>query len=231
MSCTFRATNPQSSMGRRSTHIHQLHTRPLGIMPPAWPSLFGVGMAVGAAWGGGGWCCNSGWGGHNEININNNNTFVNNSNRTNNVSNRQNNVSNRSGNRTGNSSWQHNGQHRGGTPYSNRATANQYGGTARGDSAGARQANARQNQGQLGSRGQGGQAGNVDSREPATVRSRTIEVPTAAIVPPGIAALVVAPIVPVEIAGLAAAEIVLATAAFPREAAQKAEPSGVGPVE
>ena len=152
---------------------------PITYPPPGYYAAgmaisFGVGMAVGAAWGGGGWCCNSGWGGNNEININNNNTFVNNSNRTNNVSNRQNNVSNRSGNRTGNSSWQHNGQHRGGTPYSNRATANQYGGTARGDSAGARQANARQNQGQLGSRGQGGQAGNVDrgSRQQSVANNR-----------------------------------------------------------
>src|SRR5258707_557135 len=108
-------------------------------------SAVGVGMMVGAAWGGG-WCCNSGWGGNNSININNNNTFVNNSNR-------QSNISNRSGNRTGSNNWQHNSQHRGGTPYSNRATANKYGGTTRGDSVGSRQANARQNQGQLGGRG------------------------------------------------------------------------------
>jgi hypothetical protein len=132
---------------------------PIAYPPPGYYAAgmalsFGVGMMVGAAWGGG-WCCNSGWGGNNNININNNNTFVNNSNR-------QNNISNRSGNRTGNNSWQHNSQHRGGAPYSNRATANKYGGTARGDSMGSRQANARQNQGQLGSRGQGAQAGTMD---------------------------------------------------------------------
>ena len=132
---------------------------PIAYPPPGYYAAgmalsFGVGMMVGAAWGGG-WCCNSGWGGNNNININNNNTFVNNSNR-------QNNVSNRSGNRTGNNSWQHNSQHRGGAPYSNRATANKYGGTARGDSMGSRQANARQNQGQLGGRGQGAQAGTMD---------------------------------------------------------------------
>jgi len=132
---------------------------PIAYPPPGYYAAgmalsFGVGMMVGAAWGGG-WCCNSGWGGNNNININNNNTFVNNSNR-------QNNISNRSGNRTGNNSWQHNSQHRGGAPYSNRATANKYGGTARGDSMGSRQANARQNQGQLGGRGQGAQAGTMD---------------------------------------------------------------------
>jgi hypothetical protein len=114
---------------------------PPGYYAAGMAISFGVGMAMGAAWGGG-WCCNTGWGGNNNININNNNTFVNNSNR-------QNNISNRSGNRTGNNTWQHNSQHRGGTPYANRATANRYGGTARGDSLSSRQGNARQNQGQL----------------------------------------------------------------------------------
>ena len=124
---------------------------PISYPPPGYYAAgmaisFGVGMAMGAAWGGGGWCCNSGWGGNNTININNNNNYVNNSNRQN-VSN----SGNRTGNRTGsNNNWQHNAQHRGGTPYSNKATANQYGGTARGDSASSRQANARQNQGQRG---------------------------------------------------------------------------------
>src|SRR5690349_973354 len=132
---------------------------PIAYPPPGYYAAgmaisFGVGMMVGAAWGGG-WCCNSGWGSNNNININNNNTFVNNSNR-------QNNVSNRSGNRTGSNGWQHNSQHRGGTPYANRATANKYGGTARGDSMGSRQTNARQSQGQLGGRGQGAQAGTMD---------------------------------------------------------------------
>src|SRR3979490_1413340 len=132
---------------------------PIYYPPPGYYAAgmaisFGVGMMVGAAWGGG-WCCNSGWGGNNSININNNNTFVNNSNR-------QSNISNRSGNRTGSNNWQHNSQHRGGTPYSNRATANKYGGATRGDSVGSRQANARQNQGQRGGRGQGAQANTMD---------------------------------------------------------------------
>jgi hypothetical protein len=107
---------------------------------------FGVGVAMGAMWSGG-WGYNCGWhGGNNDITINNNNNFNRNVNRNTNVN---------SGNRTGNS-WQHNPQHRGGTPYSNKATANKYGGTARGDSMASRQANARQNQSQVGNRQQAG---------------------------------------------------------------------------
>jgi Protein of unknown function (DUF3300) len=113
---------------------------------------FGVGMAMGAAWGGG-WGYNCGWhGGNNDITINNNNSFVNNSNRTN---------VNRPSQRPagGGNNWQHNPQHRGGAPYSNRATANQYGGTARGDSMATRRANA--SQGQVGGGGRQ-QGGNMD---------------------------------------------------------------------
>jgi hypothetical protein len=131
---------------------------PVTYPPPGYYAAgmaisFGVGMAMGAAWGGGGWGYNSNWGGNNDITINNNNSFVNNSNRTNNA-NRQN-VNNVSGNRSGgNNSWQHNSQHRGGAPYGNKATANKFGGTTRGDSMSSRQANARQNQSQLSGRGQ-----------------------------------------------------------------------------
>jgi hypothetical protein len=128
---------------------------PAGYYAAGMALSFGVGMMVGAAWGGGGWCCNSGWGGNNTININNNNNYVNNSNKQN-----INNSGNRNGNRTGGSNnWQHNSQHRGGAPYSNKATANKYGGTARGDSTANRQANARQNQSQ---RSGGQQAGTMD---------------------------------------------------------------------
>src|SRR5947208_9285579 len=87
---------------------------PIAYPPPGYYAAgmavsFGVGMMVGAAMGGG-WCCNSGWGGNNNININNNNNFVHNSNR-------QNISGNRTGNRNGSgNSWQHNTQHRGGTP-------------------------------------------------------------------------------------------------------------------
>ncbi len=120
---------------------------PIYYPPPGYYAAgmaisFGVGLAVGAAWGGGwGWGC--GWG-HSNVNININNTYISNYNRTN--------VNNKIG---GNGTWQHNPQHRGGTPYADRNTANRYGGTARGESMGNRQAQARQNQGQLGNRQQG----------------------------------------------------------------------------
>ncbi len=115
---------------------------------------FGVGMMVGAAWGGGSWGWGCGWG-HNDIDIDVNNNF----NRNTNISNSGNrNIS--GGNRTnvgsGNTTWQHNSQHRGAAPYSNSAVANKYGGTARGDSVAARQASARQNIGAQGSRAQAG---------------------------------------------------------------------------
>ncbi len=103
-----------------------------GAVVAASAISFGVGVAMGAAWGGGwGWGC--GWGG-NDVNVNVNNNF-----------NRNANIS--GGNRTnisGGNKWQHNSQHRGGAPYSNRATANKYGGTARGDSLSSRQSGARQ---------------------------------------------------------------------------------------
>jgi hypothetical protein len=94
-----------------------------GAIVAAGMISFGVGMAIGAAWGHGGWGWGCGWG-HNDININVNNSF----NRNTNI-NRNTNV-----NRGGNTTWNHNPQHRGGAPYSNQATANRYGGTARGQS-------------------------------------------------------------------------------------------------
>jgi len=107
---------------------------------------FGVGVAMGAMWSGG-WGYHCGWGGGgNNIYVNNNNNF----NRNTNI----NNVNRSGGNRVnaGNTSWQHNPQHRGGAPYSDRATANKYGGSARGDSLSTRQNAARQNQARAGSR-------------------------------------------------------------------------------
>src|SRR5437016_1770229 len=130
---------------------------PIYYPPPGYYAAgaaisFGVGVAVGAAWGGhwGGWGYNCGWG-HNDINVNVNNKYVNNYNKTN--------VNNKI--TSGNNNWQHNPQHRGGAPYSNKATANKYGGNARGDSLASRQqAGARQGQGQMGGRQQpGGGAG------------------------------------------------------------------------
>jgi len=99
--------------------------------PPYTPGAafvtFGVGVMVGAAiWGG--TCCGCGWGhGHGNVTINNFNNF-----------NRNTNI-NRDVNRNGNGNWQHNAEHRGGAPYSDRATATKYGGSARGDSAANRQ--------------------------------------------------------------------------------------------
>jgi len=126
---------------------------PIAYPPPGYYAAgmaisFGVGVAMCAFWSGG-WGYHCGWhGGGNNININVNNNFVNHYNRQN---------INRGGNRTNvGNTWQHNPQHRGGAPYSDRATANKYGGTARGDSAATRQASARQGQGQAGGRQQVG---------------------------------------------------------------------------
>jgi len=105
--------------------------------PPYTPGAafvgFSMGIMIGAAWGGAWGHC--GWG-HNDINVNVNNNY----NRNANI-NRNTNVS---GNRGSGSSWQHNSQHRGGAPYADKATANKFGGTARGDSASSRQAGAQQ---------------------------------------------------------------------------------------
>lgn len=134
--------NPTVVYGPPAYPYPPIYYPPPGYYAAGMAISFGVGMAIGAAWGGGGWCCNSGWGSNNNVTINNNNNYVRNSN-----TNRQN-VN--AGNRTGNNTWQHNPQHRGGAPYANKSTANKYGGTARGDSMASRQANARQNQGQRG---------------------------------------------------------------------------------
>jgi uncharacterized protein DUF3300 len=111
---------------------------PIYYPPPYAAAItFGVGVAMGAMWSGGwGWGC--GWGGSSYVNINVNNNFnrVNHYNNVNNIG-------------RGNN-WQHNPRHRGGTPYRDRATADRYGGTARGDSMANRQASARQ---QVGSQG------------------------------------------------------------------------------
>jgi hypothetical protein len=113
---------------------------------------FGVGMAIGAAWGGG-WGYGCGWG-NNNINVNMNNNFQrNNINNINNIG---------SGNRGGNN-WQHNPQHRGGTPYANKGTADRFGGSTRGASASTRQTGARQ---QLSRQG-----GNVSNRAGVSDRS------------------------------------------------------------
>lgn len=113
---------------------------PVGYYAAGMAISWGVGFAMGAFWGGGwGWGC--GWG-RGDIDINVNNNFNRNFNRNSNI-NRNGQINRGSGSRTGNK-WQHNPQNRGGAPYSNRATANKYGGMSRGDSLSSRQNNARQ---------------------------------------------------------------------------------------
>jgi hypothetical protein len=118
---------------------------------------FGAGVAIGAYYRGG-WGYNCGWGRYNNVNININNNYIRHYNNTN-INVNRNNVNVNNGNRNnignrpsqlpanGGNTWQHNPQHRGGAPYSNKATANKYGGTARGDSMATRQSSARQQQG------------------------------------------------------------------------------------
>jgi hypothetical protein len=128
---------------------------PISYPPPGYYAAgaaiaFGTGVALGAAWGGGGaWGWGCGWS-HGDVNVNVNNKYVNNYNK--------NNYNKANFNKQG-GTWQHNPQHRGGAPYSNKATANKYGGTARGGG----QAGARQGQGQMGGRQQpGGGAGTAN---------------------------------------------------------------------
>jgi hypothetical protein len=115
---------------------------PAGYYAAGMAISFGVGVAMGAMWSGG-WGWGAGWGGNNDITVNRNNNFNRNS------------SYNRSTTGSGNRTWQHNPQHRGGAPYGDRATANKYSGSARGDSLSSRQTNARQNVAQRSS-GQGG---------------------------------------------------------------------------
>jgi hypothetical protein len=134
---------------------------PAGYYAGGLAISFGVGVMMGAFWSGGwGWGC--GWG-NNNININTNNNFNRNSNigggnRGNLGSgNRPSQQPGRGGNRgdiggggRGDSTWKHNPQHRGGAPYRDRATADKFSGTARGDSLSNRQAGARQQIGRQG---------------------------------------------------------------------------------
>ncbi len=165
---------------------------PIYYPPPSYYAAgvaiaFGVGLAIGSYYHGGwGWGC--GWG-HSNVNININNNYVRHYNNTN--INRGNintgNINRPSTLPAGGNNWQHNPQHRGGTPYSNRATATQYGGTARGDSAATRQANARQsqagqqpasmNRGGSGSARPGGGGANASTRPAGSERVGNRQVP------------------------------------------------------
>jgi hypothetical protein len=144
---------------------------PITYPPPGYYAAgmaisFGVGVAMGAFWGGGGgWGYGCGWGGNNDITVNRNNNFNRNTNI--NGGNRVSNQSVRGGG--GGNGWQHNPAHRGGAPYGNRATADRFGGSARGDSLANRQAGARQQVGRQGgnlpsNRGAGGGGAGLSDR-------------------------------------------------------------------
>lgn len=143
---------------------------PIYYPPPGYYAAglaisFGVGVAMGAFWSGGwGWGC--GWGGNNDITINRNNNFNRNTSvgggNRNNIGggNRPSNQPVRGGNNrpstqpvrggNGGDRWQHNPEHRGGAPYRDRATADRFGGTTRGDSLSNRRTSARQQVGRQG---------------------------------------------------------------------------------
>jgi len=126
------AYNPVVVYGPPIYPYPPIYYPPVGYYAAGVAIGFGVGVAMGAFWGGG-WGYGPRWG-YGSVNINVNNRYVNHYNRYN------------SYNRYG-GSWNHNPQHRGGTPYADRGTANRFGGTARGDSMATRQATARQNAG------------------------------------------------------------------------------------
>lgn len=137
---------------------------PVTYPPPGYYAAgmaisFGVGVMMGAWWGGGS-CCGCGWGGHNNIYINNNNNFVRNTNIQ---------GGNRVNAQRGNTTWNHNPQHRGGAPYADRNTANRYGGTARGDSLQSRQASARQTSANRASAGTMDRGGNRSGASAGTM--------------------------------------------------------------
>jgi len=122
---------------------------PIYYPPPSYYAAgvaiaFGVGIAVGAYYHGG-WGYGCGWGHSNNINIIVNNNYISHYNKTNINNVNKNNINNV--NKNGSNNWQHNPQHRGGTPYSNSATASKYGGTAKGASTSTRQASAQKQQG------------------------------------------------------------------------------------
>lgn len=141
---------------------------PIYYPPPGYYAAgvavaWGAGFAMGAFWGGGGWGYHAGWG-HNDIDIDINNNFNRNSNRNTNINGGNRNQVNPNRGGAGNT-WQHNPQHRGGTPYADRTTANKFGGNARGDSLSSRQASARQ---QVSRQGGSLQSGSRSASRPST---------------------------------------------------------------
>ena len=135
---------------------------------------FGVGVAVGAIWSNNSWgSCN--WN-NGSVNINRNTNINVNNNNFNNTNINRNNTNIQGGNRQNNiggggQQWQHNPQHRQGVPYSNKATANQFGGVSKGDASQARNDfRGRESSGQ--SPFGGNQAGNRDGNRGAGASTR-----------------------------------------------------------
>jgi len=126
------AYNPVVVYGPPIYPYPPIYYPPVGYYAAGVAIGFGVGVAMGAFWGGG-WGYGPRWG-YGSVHINVNNRYVNHYNRYN------------SYNRYG-GNWNHNPQHRGGTPYADRNTANRFGGAARGDSTARRQETARQSGG------------------------------------------------------------------------------------
>jgi hypothetical protein len=170
--------NPTVVYGAPIYPYPPIYYPPVGYYAAGMAISFGIGIAMGAAWGGG-WGYGAGWGGNNNVYINHNNNNFNGGNRNNIGNGNVGNGNRGNGNRPstlpsqggGRSNWQHNPQHRGGAPYSDRATADRFGGSARGDSLANRQGSARQNQnpragqqpaGGLSNRGAGPSAGTRD---------------------------------------------------------------------
>ena len=124
--------------------------------PPYTPGAAFVTFSFGVMWGAavwGGSCCGCGWGG-NDVDINIDNNFNREIDRGDRDVDRGDRGGGDRGDRgggdrgdRGGGTWQHDPKHRGGTPYSDRATADKFGGTARGDSLSSRQTGARQQQG------------------------------------------------------------------------------------
>ena len=112
--------NPSVVWGAMPYPYPYMYYPPYGYYGGAYIG-YGAGIAIGVAWGGG-WGWGSGWG-NNDITINRNNNF--NRNTSINGGNRVNNIQ-------GGNKWQHNPQHRGGAPYSNRATTNRFAGAPAG---------------------------------------------------------------------------------------------------
>src|SRR5262245_34884244 len=119
------AYNPVVVYGPPIYPYPPIYYPPPGYYAAGMAISFGFGVAMGAMWSGG-WGYGCGWGGNN-IQINNFNNF-----------NRNTNIN------RGNNNWQHRPETRGGAPYGDRATADRFGGTTRGDSLSNRQAGARQ---------------------------------------------------------------------------------------